>query len=155
MFSEWLLSKYEECIEIIHCTPRIALWSRKMLLVRDRTRDRHIDWSICYWVKPLIFFHVLWHSKAILFIYFHKFEQMILFFYRIWIRSIHVEVLLLEKRFKSPVHLRWCWCSSNVHTFDSCMGRASTSVRVHWIWIISPRHLLTYKQYTFKYKVVS
>ena len=43
LFSDWLLSKYAECVENVHCTPRTAPRLCKVLLVRDRTRERHID----------------------------------------------------------------------------------------------------------------
>ena len=39
LFSDWLFSKYAECIENVHCTPRL----REVLLVRDRVRERHIN----------------------------------------------------------------------------------------------------------------
>ena len=29
----------------------------------------------------------------------------------------------------NPVHLRWCWCSSNALTFGSCIGRINISAR--------------------------
>ena len=48
LFFDWLVSKYAECIENIQCTPRSAQRLRIMLLVRDRARDRHIDWSIFF-----------------------------------------------------------------------------------------------------------
>ena len=38
LFSDWL-SKYAECIENVHCTPRTAPRLPKVLLVRDRVRD--------------------------------------------------------------------------------------------------------------------
>ena len=48
LFSDWLFSKYAECIENVHCTPRTAPRLREVLLVRDRTPERHIDWSIFF-----------------------------------------------------------------------------------------------------------
>ena len=43
LFSDWLFSKYEKCIENVHCTPLTAPKLHEVLLVRDRGRDRHID----------------------------------------------------------------------------------------------------------------
>ena len=43
MLSDWLFSKYAECIENVHCTLRTAPRLREMLLVRDLARERHID----------------------------------------------------------------------------------------------------------------
>ena len=48
LLSDWLLSKYAECIENVHCTPRTAPRLREMLLVRDLAHERHIDWSIFF-----------------------------------------------------------------------------------------------------------
>ena len=56
LFSDWLFSKYAECIENFHCIPRTANRLREMLLVRDHKRERHIDWSIFSRVNLLIFF---------------------------------------------------------------------------------------------------
>ena len=42
LFSDWFFSKYAECIENVHCTPRTAPRLREVLLVRDRERERHI-----------------------------------------------------------------------------------------------------------------
>ena len=41
-------SNYPECIEIVHCIPRTAPRLREVLLVSDRTRERHIDLSIFF-----------------------------------------------------------------------------------------------------------
>ena len=43
LFSDRLFSKYAECIENVHCTPRTARRLREVLLVCDRTCERHID----------------------------------------------------------------------------------------------------------------
>ena len=43
LLSDWLFSKYAECIENVHCTPRTAPRLREVLLVRDLARERHID----------------------------------------------------------------------------------------------------------------
>ena len=47
LFSDWLFSKYAECIENVHCTPRTAPRLRlglcEVLLVRDLAREHHID----------------------------------------------------------------------------------------------------------------
>ena len=67
--SDWIFSKYGECIENVYCTPRTALRLHEVLLVRDRTHVRHIDWH----------------------------EEMILFFCRIWIRLINLHFLLPRK----------------------------------------------------------
>ena len=57
LLSDWLFSKYAECIENVHCTPCTAPRLRGVLLVRDLARERHIDWSFFFhWVKLLIFF---------------------------------------------------------------------------------------------------
>ena len=48
LLSDWLFSKYAECIENVHCTPRTAPRLREVLLVRDLARERHIDWSIFF-----------------------------------------------------------------------------------------------------------
>ena len=100
-FSDWLFSKYAECIENVHCTPRSA----------PRLRS---DCAMCFWCviaranvtstnpffslgKVFNILHVYWHFKTILFIIFHECEQMILFFCRVWIRLINLHLLLLLK----------------------------------------------------------
>ena len=99
--SDWLFSKYAECIENVHCTPRTA----------PRLRP---DCAMCFWCviacanvtstdpffslgKVVNILHVQWHFKTILFIIFHEHEQMILFFCRVWIRLINLHLLLLVK----------------------------------------------------------
>ena len=42
-FSDWFFSKYTQCIENVHCTPRMAPRLRGVLMVCDRVCDRHID----------------------------------------------------------------------------------------------------------------
>ena len=44
LFSDWFFSKYVVCTPTLHKVP----------LVRNRTRDHHIDRSIFHWVKLLI-----------------------------------------------------------------------------------------------------
>ena len=44
LFSDWVYSKYAECIENVHCTPLTAPRLHEVLLVRDRARECHIDW---------------------------------------------------------------------------------------------------------------
>ena len=80
LFSDWLFSKYAECIENVFFTPRTAPRLREVLLVRDRARERLIYFPLG---KGVNIFHVYWHFKAILFIIFHEHEQMILFFCRV------------------------------------------------------------------------
>ena len=46
LFSDWLFSKYAECIEYVYCTPRTTPRLRELLLVSDRALERHIDSSI-------------------------------------------------------------------------------------------------------------
>ena len=53
---------------------------RKVLLVRDRVRERHINCSIFSLGKAVNILNVKWHFKAILFVIFHKHEQMFLCF---------------------------------------------------------------------------
>ena len=48
LFSDWLFRKYVECIKSVQNTPRTAPRLREVLLVRDRVRERHIDWSIFF-----------------------------------------------------------------------------------------------------------
>ena len=43
LLSDWLFSKYAECIENVHCTPRTAPRLREVLLVRDLARKCHVD----------------------------------------------------------------------------------------------------------------
>ena len=43
LFSDWLFSKYAECIENVHCTPRTAPRLLEVLLVRDPPLARPID----------------------------------------------------------------------------------------------------------------
>ena len=57
LFSDWLFSKYAECIENVHCTPQTArgafgAWSRVW------TSQRLIHFF--HWVKLLIFFMFSW-----------------------------------------------------------------------------------------------
>ena len=59
LFSDRLFSKYAECIENVHCTPRTAPRLREVLLVRDRReRERHIDRSIFSLGKAVNIIHV-------------------------------------------------------------------------------------------------
>ena len=85
LLSDWLFSKYEECIENVHCFPRTA-------------PRLHPDCARGFWCvishanvtltdpffslgKAVNILHVYWHFKAILFIVFHEHGQIILFFY--------------------------------------------------------------------------
>ena len=43
LFSDWLFSKYAECVENAHCTPHTAPRLHKVLSVYDRARERPID----------------------------------------------------------------------------------------------------------------
>ena len=148
LFFDWLFCKYAECIENVHFTPRTAPRLRKVLLVRDRARERHIDWSTFFhWVKLLIFFMFSDILKPFYFIILHKHKQMILFFCRVWIRLINLHLLLLVKQDKSNA-LAWIWCLSNA-LGPAGLGHWThqNSVRVHWICLISLEkvnaHLLT------------
>ena len=152
-FSDWLFSKYAECIENVHCTPRTANGLRP-----DCTR--------CFWCviaranvtstdpffslgKVFNILHVLWHFNAILFIILHEHEQIILFFCHVWIRLINLHLLLLVKKDKSNA-LAWIWCLSNA-LGPAGLGQWThqNSVRLHWICLISLEkvnaHLLTFK----------
>ena len=72
MFSNWLFSKYAECIDNVHCTPRTAPRLRS-----DRAR---CFWCVnvtstdpfFHWVKLLIFFLFSGILKPILFMIFHE-----------------------------------------------------------------------------------
>ena len=143
LFSDWLFSEYAESIENVHCTPRTAPRLRDVLLVRDCARDCHIDRSIFFhWVKVLIFFMYTGILKPLIFIY--DFSQawandFVFLSCMNWVNTC--VSLIAREMIQMPVHLRWCWCSSNV----------SPTARVHWIWIISIAkrltHLLTYNQW--------
>ena len=43
LFSDWLFSKYAECIENVHCTLRTVPRLREVLLVSESVRDHQID----------------------------------------------------------------------------------------------------------------
>ena len=48
LFSDWLFSKYAECIENVYCTPQTAPRLHEVLLVCDPACERHIHWSIFF-----------------------------------------------------------------------------------------------------------
>ena len=101
LFSDWLFSKYAECIKNVHCTPRTAPrlcpdCARCFWCVIART---NVTSTVPFFSlgKVVNILYVWWHFKTILFIIFHEHEQMILFFCRVWIRLIHLHLLLLVK----------------------------------------------------------
>ena len=62
LFSDWLLSKYAECIENVHCTPRTAPrlrpdCARCFWCVIARANVTSTD-TFFHWVKLLIFFMI-------------------------------------------------------------------------------------------------
>ena len=61
-----------------------------------------------HWIKLLIFFVF----SGILLIIFHEYEQMILFFCRVWNRLVNLH-LLFRVKWDKPNALAWIWCLSN------------------------------------------
>ena len=86
LFSDWLFSKYVECIGDVHCTPGTAPRLREGLVV-VRVNVTSTD-PFFHWVKLLIFS---------LFIICTKHEQMIVVICCVWIRFINLHFLLLVK----------------------------------------------------------
>ena len=105
-----------------------------------------------HWVKLLIFFMISGILKPFYLYFFHEHEQISFCFSVVYELGQYMRKSCSSRHDSNPVHLRRCWCSSNALTFGSCIGRAPTSARVHWIWIISLvtrlTHLLTYNSYT-------
>ena len=74
---DWLFSKYAECIENIHCTPRTAptadyarcIWCM-IVRVNVTSTDQYFSLG-----KVVNILYVYWHFKAILFIIIHEHEQ--------------------------------------------------------------------------------
>ena len=113
----WSVLKMSTALCVLHPD-----WG-KVLLVYDRTHDQHIIWSIFSLGKVVNIFHFF---KTILFVIFHKIEQMILFFCCVWIRSINCVSLIAQEMIKIQgtytmlmliqcTHLRYVhWRSINI-----------------------------------------
>ena len=106
-----------------------------------QTQGAFVAWSrawllhqLIHFEKLLIFFIISGILKPF---YLQLITNMILFFFRVWIRSIMRKSCSCSRNDSNLVQLRWCWCSSNALTFGFCTGWASTSVHMHWIWIIT------------------